>query len=325
MSDTPDLAEALLQCSTDCIKILDENAKVQFFNRNGLLAMEIDDFSAVANLYWPALWPEDVRPLLEARLAEARVSGVSHLKAACPTAKGTPKWWEITIAALPGSDSRRFVVISKDVTRQEELEANDRRSLDRMSVAFRNSADVMWDIDLTRNEVWWSEGIQSLFGYGADQVGSSTQWCHEHMHPDDRERVVESMTAAVANGDVRWESEFRYRKADGGYLEVHDQGAIVRDAAGKALRFVGTMKDVTARNAASAQERQMAAELAHRMNNTLAVITGIFHRSVKSSASIDELAQVFGSRLVAMATANSDRPVHTVMRGNHRYRAVTNK
>jgi hypothetical protein len=69
-----------------------------------------------------------------------------------------------------------------------------------------------------------------------------SKWCHEHIHPEDRVRVVNSMTAAVDDGSTVWEAEFRYLTAAGEYLEVYDRGAIIRDVDGKALRFVGVMQ-----------------------------------------------------------------------------------
>lgn len=80
------------------------------------------------------------------------------------------------------------------------------------------------------------EGMQSTFGYGPDQVGESTRWCHEHMHPDDRERVVRGMAAAIDSCALYWEDRFRYRKADGSYLEVLDRGSVIRDAQGNLFR-----------------------------------------------------------------------------------------
>src|SRR5689334_1131705 len=92
----PGLVTALVQSSPDCVKFLDASGCVEFFNANGLCLMEIDDFSAVRGTYWAAaLWPIESRPLVEKALAEARASGAGAFAAACPTAKGTPKWWDV--------------------------------------------------------------------------------------------------------------------------------------------------------------------------------------------------------------------------------------
>ena len=47
------LASVLLQCSPDCVKLLDARGNVTFFNESGLCAMEIDDFEMVRGMYWP--------------------------------------------------------------------------------------------------------------------------------------------------------------------------------------------------------------------------------------------------------------------------------
>lgn len=289
--------------STDCVKVLDSDGRVQFFNTDGLLLMEIDDFLSVKGVYWPSLWPGDGQRLAEEALKVARQVGVSTFRAACPTAKGTPKWWDVTVAAIPGAQSS-FAVVSRDVTADIETRRLERETTDRFRLVNSASLDVHWDIDLELDKVWWGEGMQSMFGYGPDQIGETTKWCHDHIHPEDRERVVASMGDAVGDGSAIWEGEFRYLAADGGYLDVHDRGAIIRDADGKAVRFVGIMQDVTARNAASARYRLVAAEFAHRVNNTLAVVTGLFQQSLRASTDVSQLSEAFGGRLLAMANAN---------------------
>jgi PAS domain S-box-containing protein len=115
----------------------------------------------------------------------------------------------------------------------------------------REAVDVLWDIDLVTGQVWWSEGMLTVFGYGRDEVGPDTAWCHDHIHPDDRARVVLGMQTACADGAELWRDHFRYRKADGSYAHVADRGIIVRDDAGVAVRFLGIMQDVSASVAVS--------------------------------------------------------------------------
>lgn len=266
--------------------------------------MEITDFSDVKGVYWPLLWPETSRPLAESGLSAARTAGVSSFIAECPTAKGTPKWWDVTITALPGA-RQQYVVISRDITASRAEKIAERNAFDRLRTIMRSNSDVLWDIDLQQDKVWWSEGMQSAFGYGPAQIGESTKWCHEHIHPDDRARVVESMATAVANGSATWEGEFRYLTAAGTYVEVLDRGTIIRDGEGKALRFVGIMRDVTARNAVMAAHKLVAGELVHRVNNILAVVTGLFQQSLRESPDKETLGASFGGRLVALANANT--------------------
>lgn len=300
------LASTLLQCSPDCVKLLDANGRVAFFNESGLGIMEIDDFEAVRGLYWPDLWPNESRPLLERAIAQARAGSTGSFVAPCPTAKGTPKWWDVTVTAIPDSaESERFVVVSRDITAQRNADAAERDASQRLRSIIGGSRDVLWDIDLATGKVWWSEGMHSVFGYAADQIGETTTWYHEHIHPDDRKRIVASMNDAVAHGDVVWDGQFRYRRADGSYIDVLDRGSIIRDAEGKALRFVGIMQDISVLTESANRNELLAKELAHRVNNTLAVVSGIFQQTKKTSKDLDGFSDNFGKRILAMANANS--------------------
>lgn len=297
---------ATLVCahSTDCVKYLDREGRVLSFNADGLRIMEIEDLSSVLGVYWPDLWPVPDRKVVERALTTARAHELATFVAPCPTAKGTMKWWDVTVISLQGP-AISYIAISRDITEQRTAHEAEHNAFDRLDRIARSNADVLWDIDLAANRVWWSEGIHALFGYGIEEVSDTTEWCHDHIHPEDRQRVIQSMTNAVESGAVNWEEEFRYRKADGEYLSVLDRGAIIRAPDGKAVRFVGVMQDVTARTAAITTEKLVAAELSHRVNNILGVVTGLFQQSLRYSSNRDELAQSFGSRLIAMANANT--------------------
>ena len=67
-------------------------------------------------------------------------------------------------------------------------------------------------------------------------------------------------TAAAEGRD--FETEYRFRTRDGGYLEVQDRGRFVRDGAGRAVRMVGSMVDISERKRAEAVLRE--SEARHR-------------------------------------------------------------
>jgi diguanylate cyclase (GGDEF)-like protein/PAS domain S-box-containing protein len=121
-------ATSILDSTVNCLRVLDLEGRVQYINKPGLLALEIDDFSSVHGLEWPKLWPEETRPMLENALAAAKSGGVGRFAGLGLTAKGTPKWWDVSVSPIPGADGRtaRLLVISTDRTAeklaQDELE-----------------------------------------------------------------------------------------------------------------------------------------------------------------------------------------------------------
>lgn len=177
-------------------------------------------------------------------------------------------------------------------------------SSERVSEIAAASAEVLWDIDLATGQVWWGEGMFSVFGYGPEQVGPDTAWCHEHIHPEDRTRIAESMRIACDDGETLSEAEFRYRKADESYIQVADRGIITRDASGQAVRFMGAMRDISTRHAAQLRQKLLSDELAHRISNILAVIQGLVSQTARRAPDVPTFAKQLEARIAAMANAN---------------------
>ncbi|QIL02769.1 PAS domain-containing protein [Sphingomonas sinipercae] len=128
--------------SQDCVKILDGSGTIQFFNEEGLAIMEIDDLAMVHGRYWPELWPEESRELLESALDGARSNGVVTLVADCPTAKGTDKTWEVTVASIP-APSGHYCVISRDITDRQAREQQKTLLMQELSHRMKNSFSMV--------------------------------------------------------------------------------------------------------------------------------------------------------------------------------------
>ena len=104
--------------SVDCVKLLDLSGDLLWMNSNGLCAMEIDDPAAVYGRRWDSLWPEDNRSMVGASLVTARTGETARFEAFCPTAKGTPRYWSVTVSGVTGPDGEfvGYLSISRDVT-----------------------------------------------------------------------------------------------------------------------------------------------------------------------------------------------------------------
>ena len=140
-------AEALasvLDQSVDCVKLVGLDGEVQYMNANGLCAMEVDDFAAIAGKPWPSLWPEESRPLLDEAMAGAREGRISRFEAFCPTAKGEPRWWEVTVSPVwsPAGSVDAMLSTSRDVTDRHRREQSAATVAHEMRHRLRNAHSV---------------------------------------------------------------------------------------------------------------------------------------------------------------------------------------
>ena len=129
----------------------------------------------------------------------------------------------------------------------------------------RATSDGVWDCNLVTDVVWRSEGWGRMLGFTQDEIGFLRKtWLHQ-LHPDDREKVLASVARAIDGSAEFWTEEYRMLRKDGAPLHVADRAYISRDSAGKALRMVGGMSDITDRRQADAlRADRNAAELASR-------------------------------------------------------------
>ena len=121
--------------------------------------------------------------------------------------------------------------------------------------------DAIWDWDLQSDTIQWNPAVSVLFGYAADEVHQTAQWWRDHIHHEDRHRVVDGIQAAIHGGADRWSDEYRYQRRDGSYAFVFDRGSILRDVNGNPCRMIGAMLDLS--------ERRRAEDKISRLNEAL--------------------------------------------------------
>jgi PAS domain S-box-containing protein len=240
---------------------------------------------------WSVVLHPDDRAAVLAECAGALAAGRGHdLEYRMVAADGSIRWvHDVTTLRLDADGTpERLLTVLVDVTDRRRVDAALRESEERLRLVTRATQDPLWDWDLGTDTRWWNDGVRTLFGYAAGEVGEAAAWWTARIHPEDRARVLDGLLAAIARGDASWSDEYRFLRADGAAAHVLDRGYLVYDAAGAPKRMVGAMIDLTERKAAEEERArqaetltrseklralgQMAGGIAHDLNQSLSLV-----------------------------------------------------
>jgi len=94
-------------------------------------------------------------------------------------------------------------------------------------------------------------------------------------------------------------------RPDGSRVPVLPYPTPLHDADGKMIGAVNMLVDITERKQAEEHKTRLLRELAHRVNNTFAVILAIAQQSLRASSSAEAFAEAFTGRLQALAQAHN--------------------
>ncbi|MGI8401253.1 MAG: PAS domain S-box protein [Gemmatimonadaceae bacterium] len=150
------------------------------------------------------------------------------------------------------------VGIVVDVTEQRKAERAVRGTDERFKFVAKATTDVIWDWDIRTNSLVWNDSVETVFGHKQNQIYPEIEWWHDHLHPEDRERVIAGLRAVLDGDGNSWTEQYKYQRADGTYANVSDRGYIARDASGAATRTIGAMTDITERTRSEAAIRFQA-------------------------------------------------------------------
>lgn len=122
---------------------------------------------------------------------------------------------------------------------------NLRISEERLNLAMRGTSDGLWDWDLANDKIFYSERWKGILGYSEDEFGNSHEEWFSHVHPDELSQLKSTIDDHLSGKTENCQMECRMLNKEGSYVWVVIRGVAVFDANGDAVRFAGSMTDVT--------------------------------------------------------------------------------
>ena len=114
-----------IECSRDCLQVLDLDGRLHSMNAGGMEAVQICDLAPFVNSSWIDFWQGEDRDAARAAVDAARHGRVGRFIGYVPTRiTGEPRWWDVVVNAILDADGKpeRLLAVSRDVTEWKRTE-----------------------------------------------------------------------------------------------------------------------------------------------------------------------------------------------------------
>lgn len=127
-----------------------------------------------------------------------------------------------------------------------------------------------WELQVATGELWWSNGVYTMFNREASTYQPTYEHFLETIYPPDREEVVRRTEAALGKGQT-YDIRHRIIRPDGEIRFVREKAEVERGPHGDAVRMIGTVEDVTD-DLLEARHRRRAAKALTTLSRSNAVL-----------------------------------------------------
>jgi PAS domain S-box-containing protein len=206
---------------------------------------------------------ESVYVRLRGYIEEALAGNQVHYETLVPRRGGEGRWVDLTYVPRAAADGRTqgFYVLIADISERRHAEDAARASEERLRLARAAAGIGLWDWDVEKGELLWSDETFRIHGLEPGSVKPSYEAWFATMPPEDRERIAQELAERSYLGRDP-DYEFRTVWPDGSVHWAISKGRVFRDENDRIVRLSGVIYDVT--------QMREAAEALRTMNDTLA-------------------------------------------------------
>lgn len=206
------------------------------------------------------------------------------------------------------NDSGTVVAVAglvRDVAEDQRTRSELRESQERLRLALDAAQLGTWERDLQRDVYDGDAWARRIFGI-TDEGPLPGDEVRRRIHPDDLARVL-AAPAQVSEQDANALYEIEYRILHDGSDErwVSVRGSLAFDERNKPVRFLGTVRDITARKQEEERQRLLVAELDHRVKNVLGLVSALVDQSLQAKGVPPTAQGDLQARIQSLATAHS--------------------
>ncbi len=142
---------------------------------------------------------------------------------------------------------QRVVELESSQSGPQSVRCAARELEERYRLATRAGKVGVWDWNAETNKIYLDPNLKAMLGYANDEIGNCLDDWVELVHPEDRERVSDEMSAHLEGLTPQYDVERRMLHKNGSVLWFSARGTVMRDSRGRPYRIIGTDTDITER------------------------------------------------------------------------------
>ncbi len=173
------------------------------------------------------------------------------------------RWYQNVYSPLYDQSSgvMGLTLFLTDVTKQKELEESLTESERRFSLAQSFSKTGVWEYDIVKSSLYWSEECERVFGLAKGEFEGTFHDFLKRVHPEDVEYVKEmNKPITEKEGSLPLEYEHRIIRKDGEIRWVRESAGVLKDDTGNPVRLIGFVMDITHSKKTEEQLKQVSRE-----------------------------------------------------------------
>jgi PAS domain S-box-containing protein len=150
-----------------------------------------------------------------------------------------------------------LIGVSIDIDEQKRAELALRSTEARLETAIWGAGAGLYELDCTTGATRWLNDWCSRFDIDPCDGPEHVDRWDQNIHPDDLPAARARFSGHLAGSEEYYDAEYRIRTRSGRWRWIFERGRVIeRDAAGAALRLVGTCMDIDQRKRAERAAQQ---------------------------------------------------------------------
>lgn len=218
---------------------------ITYINDCGYKLLGLTKEETVGMRIWE-IFPGATKETYKEHWASLRQGKVINQLYTYPTKDGRALELDVTSNFIAFGEGESCVSFFQDITERIRYEKELVENEERLRYAMEGTGGGLWDWNLITGDVYLSPIWKSMLDYQDSELESSYQTWYGHIHPEDKQKLLQTLQSVYDPGTNTFTLLHRLRSKNGNYRYIQSKGVVIqRSALGKPERIIGINSDLT--------------------------------------------------------------------------------